>query len=103
MRQGRREQRKRCSASRMAARAGLVTAVSHRNWRIELEKSVEIALRSIIANVANHVDSERFLSSLAKSFEKDAKAQADSDHPVEASELAKLEQAVKDMIVAKHG
>lgn len=68
-----------------------------------MEKSVEIALRSIITNVANHVDSEKFLSSLAKSFGKDSKDQTDRDHPVEASELASLEKAVKDIIAAKHG
>ena len=68
-----------------------------------LDKTTEIALLSIIANIANHVEGEEFLSSLAKSFEKDAKAQAEADHPVEAQELKAMERAVKLMLETRQG
>ncbi len=68
-----------------------------------MEKSVEIALHAIIANVANHVESESFLSSLARTFENNAKEQAAAGHPVDAEELARLEQLVKNMIRSRHG
>lgn len=68
-----------------------------------MEKSVEIALQSIIANIANHVDGEEFLSSLAKSFEKDAKGLADNHERAEAGDLERLERAVKQMIHSRHG